>query len=137
MTQEFEKFFEPKIVKQDDELGLAIGFAIVSKKGGEDYYDTQGHNVPDDVVMKMGLDFALHYRVAGEMHKDVAGTVPFIFPLTEDVAKALEIETSQYGLIIGMQPSPEVYAKVKSGDYAGFSIGGTLKDYEVIEEDAD
>jgi hypothetical protein len=60
------------------------------------------------------------------------GTVVFAFPLTEDIAKALEIQTKQTGLLIAMKPSADVLEKFVDGTYTGFSIGGRrIKDEEV------
>ena len=60
------------------------------------------------------------------------GTVVFAFPLTSDIAKSLGISTGQTGLIVGMKPEPALLAKYMSGEYSGFSIGGSrIKDEEV------
>jgi hypothetical protein len=50
--------------------------------------------------------------------------VVFAFPLTEDIGKAMGIESQKTGLMIAMQPPAEILIKYKSGEYTGFSIGG-------------
>lgn len=125
-------FDKATIVKVDEKLGLVFGFAIVSKIDGEDYFDLQGDNIPEDAMLKAALDFMVNSRVAKEMHSgDAAGTVVFAFPLTTDIAKALEIETKQTGLLIAMRPDVGMLAKFASGEFTGFSIGG----YRLEDED--
>lgn len=126
-------FAKATLVKVDETLGLVFGFAIVSKQNGEDYYDLQNDHIPEDAMLKASLDFMLNSRVAKEMHTgDEAGTVVFAFPLTSDIAKALDIETKQTGLLIAMRPAEGMLAKFKSGEFTGFSIGG----YRLVDEEA-
>ena len=61
----------------------------------------------------------------------VDGRIPFVFPLTAEIAKSMGIITERTGLMIGMKPSPEGLAKFKAGTYKGFSIGGS---YGINEE---
>lgn len=128
-----EQFAKATLVKVDESLGLVFGFAIVSKKDGEDYFDLQGDNIPEDAMLKASLDFMENSRVAKEMHTgDEAGSVVFAFPLTSDIASALEITTKQTGLLIAMRPAEGMLAKFKSGEFTGFSIGG----YRLVDEEA-
>jgi hypothetical protein len=114
------------ICKVDDNLGLVMGFAVVCKKDGEDYYDVQGDHIPEDAMLGAAVDFMQNSRVAKEMHAgDQKGSVLFAFPLTADIAKAFGIETKTTGLMIAMRPDdPAMLAKFKSGELTGFSIGG-------------
>jgi hypothetical protein len=114
------------ILKVDESLGLVFGFAIVCKEDGEDHFDLQGDHIPDGVMLAGSLDFAKGERVAKEMHKgDQIGDVVFMFPLTAEIAKSLDIVTKRTGLLIAMQPEdPEVLRKFADGEYTGFSIGG-------------
>jgi hypothetical protein len=122
-----------EILKVSDELGLVFGFAMVSKDRQEDgtfteHWDLQEHHIPEDVVVKSATDFMQSEREAHDMHAgpdSKHGQVLFAFPLTEDIAKALDIQTPRTGLLIGMKPSAAVLAKFKSGEYTGFSIGGS------------
>lgn len=115
-----------KVCKVDDSLGLVMGFAIVCKKDGQDYYDTQGDHIPEDAMLNAAVDFMQNSRVAKEMHAgDAKGSVLFAFPLTADIAKSFGIQTDTTGLMIAMRPdSPEMLAKFRSGELTGFSIGG-------------
>ena len=83
-------------------------------------------------MLKSALDFMENSQVAREMHgktpegqRKQAGTVVFAFPLTADIAKALDIETSTTGLLIAVKPDATMLAKFKSGELTGFSIGGS------------
>ena len=125
------------ILKVDDELGLVLGWAIVCKVDGEDYFDTQGHHIPESVMLEAALDFMQKSGTAGEMHfvdekgeKVDAGTVPFLFPITTEVKEAFDLQVNKTGLLIGSKPTPEVLQKVRSGQYRGFSIGGKCTDWE-------
>lgn len=123
-----------KVVKVDDALGLVIGYAVVCKVDGEDYYDSQGDHIPEESMVKAFLDFMKRSRVAKEMHEgDEVGSVVFGFPMTTDIAKALGVEVRKTGFLIGMQPSSDVLAKFRSGEYTGFSIGGRRGEDEVVE----
>ena len=174
------------LLKVDDELGIVFGFAAVSHhynpelkrvvpyfdlgytQGGEHYQD----HIPDHSILKQGLDFMSHSRVAGDLHKSDAvaalrkalaqlgdvspevraeaealvkraeqpsvvdpadralekiaprGDVPFGFPLTMEIADAMSIRSDHYGFLAGIRPDQDLLAKFKSGEYAGFSIGG-------------
>ena len=131
---EFHTQASAAVCKVDEALGLVFGFAIVSKVDGEDYFDSQGDNIPEDSMLKAATDFMLNSRVAKDMHDgDQIGSVVFAFPMTTDVAKALDIQTNKTGLLIGMKPSADILAKYKSGEYSGFSIGGMRGDDEEVD----
>lgn len=116
-----------EVAKVNDRLGLVMGFAIICKEGGKPYYDLQGHHITEQAMAKAALGFMESPRVAKEMHKgEAAGTVVFAFPLTEDVAKAFELETKKTGLMIAMKPSEAMMKRFKSGELTGFSIGGVI-----------
>lgn len=123
------------VCKVDESLGLVFGYAIVCEKDGSPYHDKQGDHIPEADMLEKSLDFMLHSRAADEMH-DCAetGTVPFAFPLTGEIAKQLGISSNRTGLLIGMKPAPEVFAKFADGTYTQFSIGGER--FDLVEEDA-
>jgi len=129
-----------KIIKVDDSLGLVFGYGMVCSKGGEEYFDTQGDAITEKAMVEAACDFMLHSRVSGDMHKAGAdgkaeqdGQVVFAFPLTADIAKAFGIATDTLGLMVAVKPSSDVFAKFKSGEYSGFSIGGARIEEEVVE----
>ena len=132
----------------DAEHGVVFGYAIVSKIDGQDYYDLNidkradgsYERVPEHITEKAMLDASCDFaekaeRPGNEMHRgpDV-GKYVFLFPLTTEIAKALEITARKTGLLVGFKPSPEVLAKFVDGTYSGFSIEGVhLTDEELID----
>jgi hypothetical protein len=124
-----------KVEKVDDGLGLVLGFAIVCKEDGEDYYDLQGDHIPEQSMLEAATDFMKSSRLARDMHTkgDESGQVVFAFPLTTEIAEALGIVTKKTGLIIAMQPDEEMLAKFKDGTYTGFSIGGRRVEDEEVD----
>lgn len=125
MKHRMTKNFECKVAKVDNSLGLVFGYAIVCMKNGERYFDLQDEHVPEGVMLEMAADFMKNSREARAMHgEDAIGEVVFAFPLTTEVAKALDIEAEQTGLLIGMAPNAESLKKFDDGEFTGFSIGG-------------
>lgn len=123
-----------EVAKVDSELGLVFGFAIVSKINGVDYFDVQGDHIPEEAMLEASLDFMENSRAAKEMHEgDQIGSIAFAFPLTTDIANAMNIRTEKTGLMIALKPyDDEVLNRFKSGEYTGFSIGGRrIEDEEV------
>jgi hypothetical protein len=135
VTEKQESFNKAEVFKVDEELGLVFGWGLVSNVNGEAFFDSQGDHIPEGAMLKAAADFMLGGRVAKEMHVgDSKGTILFAWPLTADIAKAMEIETKFTGLMIAMKPhSPEILEKFKSGEYSGFSIGGK----RVVDEEID
>ncbi len=123
-----------KVAKVDETLGLVFGWAIISKQDGEEYFDLQGDHIPEEAMLEAATDFMKNSREVHDMHKDEnIGSVLFAFPMTEDIAKSLGIETTTTGLLIGMKPNDTVLEKFKSGEYTGFSIGGSRIKDEVVD----
>ena len=117
---------ESSFFKFDENLGLLFGYAIVSEVDGEPYYDTQGDYIPGDSMLKAAADFMKNSRAAGDMHEDTdAGQVVFCWPMTDEIAKAFDIQVKKTGLLIAVKPDDdEMLSKFASGEYTGFSIGG-------------
>lgn len=125
---------EAQIIKVDDELGIVLGWAIISTINGEAYFDKQGDHIPDSAMLEAATDFMLHSRIQGDMHEKVEGdpdsevakgTVVFAWPMTDEIAKAYGIDINQTGLMIAVKPDdPEILEKYRDGTYSGFSIGG-------------
>lgn len=136
MTARIDTDFDlrARVLKVDDSLGLVMGFAIVCKRDGEPYFDLQGDHIPEGTMMAAALDFMENSQVVKEMHEgEPVGSVVFAFPLTEDVAKAFDLTTSQTGLMIAMKPNPEMLKRFQDGELTGFSIGGLRLDDEEID----
>lgn len=126
-----------RVAKVDDSLGMVFGFAIVCKVNGEDYYDLNvdqegphaGKRVPEhcpeNVMAKAAAEFMESARSGNEMHSgpDV-GHYVFAFPLTSDIAKAMNIQTEKTGLMVAYKAPDNVLQKFRDGTYTGFSIEG-------------
>ena len=125
-----------EVVKVDEEMGLVMGYAIISTINGEPYFDKQDDHIPDESMLLASVDFMKNSRVAKEMHVgDEKGTVVFAWPMTAEIAKAFDIETKTTGLMIAMLPDEDVLEKFKTGEYTGFSIGGSRIEDEEVEDD--
>jgi hypothetical protein len=143
-------------VNVDAAHGLVFGFAIVSKTLNaatgeyEPYYDLnidvdgihKGKAVPeaitDDAILKAVVDATAPgtHLVGDEMHDGPdSGSYPFMFPLTEDIAKALGIKPPKLGLLVGYKPEPDVLKKFQDGTYTGFSMTGARIEYEESDDD--
>lgn len=107
-------------------LGLVFGWAIVCKDRGRPYFDTQGDHIPEESMLKAATDFMLHRRDLKVMHKGKrVGTVVFAWPVTKDIAKAMGLDGTKTGLMIGVKPdSSTIVDRFRDGQYTGFSIGG-------------
>lgn len=130
----------------DAKHGIVFGFAIVCKIDGEDYYDLNvdkmadgsykrvPEHIPEDAMIEAAADFASKaVRPGNEMHGGPdKGDYLFMFPMTEEIAKALDMTTRKSGLLVGFKPPADVLAKFVDGTYSGFSIEGVhLVDEEV------
>jgi len=128
-----------KILKVDDSLGLIFGFAMICKErqpdgSFRDFVDSDGDHFEEGGMVEASTEFAKGPRVACDMHKRdddgnpvQDGCVVHTFPLTEEIAKALGIDTPYTGLLASLAPeNPETLEKARSGEYTGFSIGGAV-----------
>lgn len=132
MSEKFTTF--AKVQSVDAKLGLVFGMAMVSKEAGVAYIDVQNDEIPDEALLEASIDFMENSRMAKEMHSgEQRGSYLFAFPLTADIAKAFGITTERHGLMIGYRPPPDVLAKFVDGTYTGFSIGGEIVDFEMVE----
>lgn len=125
---------DARILKLDDEQRIVWGWASVSTKGGTLVVDRQGDVIEPAEMVKMANDFMLESRTGKSMHGgNRVGEFIHSLPLTNELAKALGIETDREGWIVGMKVYDEaVWADVKAGKYAGFSIGGRVREKEEI-----
>lgn len=120
-----------RVAKLSDELGLVFGWALTTKADGVDYFDLQGDNVTEDDLIKIAAEWMSDGGAADTMHdREQDGRAVFCMPMTTEVAKAVYGdkvggELGTYGLLVAIRPSPEDFAKFKSGELTGFSIDGT------------
>jgi hypothetical protein len=121
-----KSFEETKVLKVDDEQRIVYGWASVVTEDGAPVVDSQGDVIEPIEMEKMANDFMLDVRTAKAMHAgDKIGEVIHSLPLTDALTKALGLQSDMEGWIVGVKiHSDEVWESVKSGEFAGFSIGG-------------
>ena len=117
---------EGQIVKQLDEERLAFGWAYVSTVNGEISLDHSEEFIRPDQIAKAATNFMLSMRTAKAMHSGgKIGEVVHSMPLTNEIAKALGIQSGREGWLVAIKVyDDQVWQDVKSGKLAAFSIGG-------------
>lgn len=117
---------EGKILKRDDEERLAFGWAYVSTVKGKLSLDHSGEFIRPEQIAKAATNFMLSMRTAKRMHSGgKIGEVVHSMPLTNDIAKALGIQSDREGWLVAIKVyDDQVWQDVKSGKLAAFSIGG-------------
>jgi len=124
-----------KILKVDEEQRMVYGWASVISEGGRPHVDSQGDVIMPAELEKATTEFMKDVRKVLGMHRrEEDGAVPeqgdgmvvHSLPLTAELAKALGVESDREGWIVGVHvPGDELWAGVKSGEFAAFSIGGS------------
>lgn len=118
---------ECTFAKADDELRTVWGWASVVTEDHKPVVDSQGDVMTVQDLQKAAHDFMAFYRTGGEMHQEMGiGTVVDSIVLSKSVQDALGIDLGREGWFVGMKvDKDDVWKRVKSGEYAGFSIGGS------------
>ena len=132
-SHEMKKNIEGKILKTDEEQRMVYGWASVVTEKGEPVVDRQGDVIKPDTLVNAVNKFMEHVRVGKEMHKgEQIGAVIHSMPITKEIGDSLGIQSDREGWIVAFKVyNDDVWAKVKSGELAAFSIGGraTKEDY--------
>jgi hypothetical protein len=123
-----ETTFLVPIKKIDEDQRLVFGWAsVVEDEHGNSVVDSQGDVIPVAELEQAAYEFVLRYRQAGEMHEragsDVGDLVESVV-LTKAKREAMGLPPGPTGWFVGFKLAPDVFAKVKSGEYQDFSIGG-------------
>lgn len=120
------KSVEGQILKVDEEQRIIYGWASVSTEKGEPVVDLQGDVIHMSTLEKATNEFMEHVRVGKTMHVgDQTGMIIHSMPLSNEIAKALGIQSDLEGWIVGYKVyDDEVWKMVKSGELRAFSIGG-------------
>lgn len=123
-VQQFEMVMT--VSKAQDDQNLVFGWASVVEEDGKPVEDTQGDVISEPELEKAFYHFAENARMADEMHdQSEAGPLVECMVFTKEKQKLLGIDLKKVGAWVGFRLKPEVYAKVKSGEYKAFSIGGS------------
>jgi hypothetical protein len=125
-VSDLTKNIEGQILKADDEQRMVYGWASVVTEKGEPVVDRQGDVIEPDTLVRAVNKFMEHVRVGKEMHKgDQIGAVIHSMPVTKEIGESLGIQSDREGWIVAFKVyNDDVWAKVKSGELAAFSIGG-------------
>lgn len=110
---------------------IAFGWASVVSVGGADIVDKQDDVLDLDSLETSVYEYMAESRETGSMHQGFGiGRVVESFMATPDKLAALGMSSEKMGWLVGVKvDDPKVWAKVASGEYAGFSIGG-IGEYE-------
>lgn len=110
---------------------LIHGWAFTcTDETGAAYHDLQGDAITADFI-KAAEDWLASGGAVDEMHNEVqTAKIAFCYPLDADVIAALigkeaGAATKISGLAAAVRPTAEQLAKIRAGDYTGFSIQGT------------
>ena len=131
-----DKQFNAVITKLDEAQNLVFGWAsVIENPDGSPVVDSQGDVLLPDELEKAAYKFVLEVRKAGEMHRTIEGVGQLVesVVMTKEKRAALGIQGGPTGWWVGFKVSPEVFAKVKSGEYPAFSIGGKGTRKEITE----
>lgn len=125
-VSEMTKSVEGKILKTDDEQRLVYGWASVVTEKGEPVVDRQGDVIEAETLVKAVNEFMEHVRVGKAMHTgEQVGVVVHSLPITKEIGDALGIHSDREGWVVAYKVYDDaVWAMVKSGELAAFSIGG-------------
>ncbi|MDD3229175.1 MAG: XkdF-like putative serine protease domain-containing protein [Oscillospiraceae bacterium] len=130
-----------KIQKADDDKMLAFGWAYVCvKENGEQVVDYSGDIVEASEIEQAAYKFVKFWRDGSDNHErgGVAVLVESVV-LTKEKQKTLGIAegTLPEGWWVGFEiTDPDVWDKVKSGEYSMMSIEGEAVREEIPEEGA-
>lgn len=134
-TEEIGKFdmrvpvSETRVVKGEDgaDRNLVFGWASIVEKDGQMVIDVQGDGIDEADLETAFYNFVKEARNAGEMHGEFGshvGTCVECMVFTKEKQKILKIDLGFVGAWIGFEVTPDLFAKIKSGEYRAFSIGG-------------
>jgi hypothetical protein len=125
-VDEMTKNIEGQILKTDDEQRIVYGWASVITEDGVPVVDRQGDVIEADTLVKAVNDFMEHVRVGKTMHSgEQTGMVIHSLPVTKEICGSLGIQCNREGWIVAYKVYDDaVWAMVKSGELAAFSIGG-------------
>lgn len=139
MTDPTPLEFRADITKRDDERQVAYGWASVYRIHDRPVIDRQGDRMSEAEVVNMAQRFISEMRVAKTMHNDQPpiGEVVESLVLTAAIQKTLGIDLGREGWFVGVKINdPDVWARVKAGELAAFSIGGAGRRAPVEEAHA-
>ena len=132
-----KKEFVFKIAKTNDEQRIAFGWSVISRTAdGAEVFDLQNDGIDPDELEALAYKYVRFYRDAGALHNSKGKGV-----LIESFVSTLEKQKIM-GIPSGVMPvgwwtgfyvtDDDVWEKVKSGEYAAFSIEGSAVREKVV-----
>jgi hypothetical protein len=116
------------IAKVDDGRRLVFGWGNVTTVGGRLVKDLQDDVIPTDELEDAAYRFVLNVREAGDVHMRRTGIgklVESVF-FSAEKQRAIGIDLGFEAWWLGFRIDDDtVWAKVRSGTYKSFSIGGS------------
>lgn len=135
-AQETKKSYTFQIAKQHQDRQIAFGFAMFSETAdGKRVVDLQGDSITPEELESLAYNYVAKHRDVGQLHMTSGeGCVVESMVFTRDKIEALGLGNNVpiawwVGLYI---EDPEVWARVKNGEYRAFSIEG-VADREEVE----
>lgn len=104
--------------------GVYFAWGAFAKYNGELFVDEHGDDIPGEEFVGASLTLAKSARLGHEHDGTVNGSVPLVFPLTEDIQLALDLTSPHAGLVVGFQPIGELAKSLDAGDDWELSIAG-------------
>lgn len=114
----------PAEIAKGGPLGLYFAWGAFCKVDGAPFVDSHGDVIPEDDMVAAALSLAEAGKLNLEHTEDARGSVPLVFPLVSDVAKALGIESTRSGLIVGFRPDATLAKAIDAGEVTEMSIEG-------------
>ena len=132
-VSDMTKDIEGKILKTDEEQRMVYGWASVVTEKGEPVVDRQGDVIEAGTLVKAVNEFMEHVRVGKAMHVgEQVGVVVHSLPITKEIGEALGIQSDREGWVVAYKVfDDDIWAMVKSGELAAFSIGGRAQKEEI------
>jgi hypothetical protein len=128
--------FDIPVAKLVADKNQVFGWASIIEEAGVPVVDTQNDVITEEDLENAFYGFAKDYGQGGEMHdRTDAGEMIECMVFTKEKQQALGINLGKIGAWVGFEFEPAVFAKFKSGEYTGFSIGGTGRRIEIGEAD--
>ncbi|MFP3153120.1 XkdF-like putative serine protease domain-containing protein [Lachnospiraceae bacterium ZAX-1] len=119
-----------EVMKSDDDKRLVFGWASIAVRvDGEAIEDLQGDIIDIDDLESAAYEYTANFGIAGEMHErgGVGRLVEsLVFSKTKAAALGIPPDILPEGWWVGFRiDDPDVWEKVKKGEYSMFSIEGT------------
>lgn len=116
-----------------------FGWAFVSTIKGEPYFDlgdgTYSDHIPVDSILPVSKVFMRESAKGLHQHSgEQVGEVIYAYPMLDDIASGNGVASEKQGLMIGWDTDdPELAKRAIEGDDTGFSIGGFVDAWDIVD----